>query len=76
MGLTYAHRNFSPSPGDHTPRKPAAAIAATPAFIIRLSRSPCDGRFAIQLPYVLSTERVVVVGEVEEEEQGEEERMA
>lgn len=72
MGLTYAHRDFSPSPTNRTPLVPAAVTNATstPAFIIRLPSNPHDGRFAIQLPYVLGTERVVVVGEVEEVEEG------
>lgn len=70
MGLTYANRNFSPSPSERTPLPPAVAITATPAFVIRLPSNPRDGRFAIQLPYVVSNERVVVVGEVQEVEEG------
>lgn len=70
MRLTYAFRNVSPAP---TPRPLRAhRFAATLAFIIRPLSNPRDDGFAIQLPYLLSTERVVVVGEVE----GEEERVA
>lgn len=55
--------------GDRTPLVPAAVITATPALIIRLPSSPRGGRFTIRRPYVLGTERVVVVQEEEEEQE-------
>lgn len=48
----------------------------TPTWITRATVNPRDGRFVIQLPYVLSNEGFLVVGDIPEVEEEEEEERA
>lgn len=73
MGLTYAHRNFSPDPDNRTPLVTATDTVPAAPITGRTTTNANNRRMVIALPSMLRSRRVAVVEEVRieaEEEEG------